>query len=626
MKKIIFTAALFFISTSFALLNAQWARTYGGKGEDCPFSIQQTSDGGYIVAGYTDSFGAGDCDVWILKLNAKGKVSWQKTIGKFDSDGAQSVQQTSDGGYVAAGWVAWDGMEYAPDDYWILKLKPDGSRQWLVFLGDLDPYYHSYERAYSVQQTSDGGYIVAGRKMESEEEEEKFDHDFCILKLDSNGEPEWQRMYGGRKKDDYAYSVQQTNDGGFIVAGKTESFGAGKNDFWILKLDSNGYVEWENTYGGEGEDYAESIQRTNDGGFIVAGTTDSFGVAGFDFWVFKLDSNGGIVWQKTYGGSRGDYAHSVQQTDDGGYVVAGSTGSFGAGKVDFWILKLGPEGGIKWQKAYGGAEYDSAFSVDQTSDGGCIVAGKTKSFGVGGFDFLVLKLTSTGAIDPSCGNFVTVTNAVVAETPASPDPTSDSRTGGGFWQWEYTHEIFPQNSNAAVRLVCESTGPYFLKISSTSGGTTDPTPGTYSYPSGAEVTIKALPYTHYMFTQWSGDFAGSTNPITVIMYTDLSITANFIRIIYPPLSCSGQKVLNRSLSQAEYINVLTWEANPNNVNIVKYRIYQVEGEGQSLLVELNADTFQYWHRNVDKDRQYAYILVAVNDEGREGDPAYISVQ
>jgi uncharacterized delta-60 repeat protein len=627
-KKIIFVAALFFIFTSLALLDAQWAKTYGGKREDCPFSVQQTSDGGYIVAGYTDSFGAEDRDLWILRLNAKGKVVWQKNFGKDNTDGAHSIQQTNDGGYIVAGWLAWGTVVDFEDDFWVLKLNPDGSCQWVVFLGDIFPIWHSHESAYSIQQTSDGGYIVAGEKFQLKEEEDcPCSHDFCILKLDSNGEPEWQHMYGGSKKDDYAYSVQQTNDGGFIVAGKTESFGAGKNDFWVLKLDSNGYVEWENTYGGSGDDYSESVQQARDGGFIVAGTTKSFGVAGSDIWVLKLGSNGGIEWQKTYGGSGGDYAHSVQQTDDGGYVVAGSTGSFGAGKVDFWVLKLGPEGGIKWQRAYGGDEYDSAFSVDQTSDGGYIVAGKTKSFGAGDFDFLVLKLTSGGAIDPSCGNFATVTNAFETESPASPDSTSDSYQGGGIGVWEYIEDVIsPQVTTAAVRVVCESRGPYTLEISSTSGGTTDPPPGIYTYASGAEVTIKALPYTHYRFTQWRGDFTGSTNPITVIMYTDLSIKANFIRIIYPPSNTAGQKVLNRSLSQAEYINALTWEANPNNVNITKYRIYQVEGENQSLLVELNADTFQYWHRDVDKDRQYAYILVAVNDEGREGDPAYITVQ
>jgi len=167
---------------------------------------------------------------------------------------------------------------------------------------------------------------------------------------------------------------------------------------------------------------------------------------------------------------------------------------------------------------------------------------------------------------------------------------------------------------------------YTLIINAGTGGTTEPPPGTYTYDNGTEVTIRAIPNTNYKFEEWSGDASGTTNPLTITMDSDKSITANFIQIIYAPLNSAGQKVLNRSLSQAEYINVLTWQANPNNVNIVKYKIYQVEGRSQTLLVELNANTFEYWHRRVEKDKQYTYVLVAVNDEGEEGDPAYITVQ
>lgn len=140
------------------------------------------------------------------------------------------------------------------------------------------------------------------------------------------------------------------------------------------------------------------------------------------------------------------------------------------------------------------------------------------------------------------------------------------------------------------------------------------------------MTVTALPDDHFRFSRWSGDVSGVKNPIKIIMDSDKSITANFLRIIYPPLDFSGQRVLNRSLSQAEYIDVLTWQANPDNVNIVKYRIYQVDKESQDLLVELNAGTFQYWNRRAEKDKQYTYVLCAVDDEGREGDSSQITVQ
>ena len=165
-----------------------------------------------------------------------------------------------------------------------------------------------------------------------------------------------------------------------------------------------------------------------------------------------------------------------------------------------------------------------------------------------------------------------------------------------------------------------------LTIMSSGGGSTDPAPGEHLYAQGAEVTITAIPDDHYRFSHWSGDVSGTSNPITITMSADVSLTANFIRIIYPPSNFTGQKVLNRSLSQAEYINVFSWQPDPNNVNIAKYRIYQIEGESRDLLVELNASTFQYWHRGVEKDKQYVYAICAVDDKGREGDPAHITVQ
>jgi uncharacterized repeat protein (TIGR02543 family) len=167
---------------------------------------------------------------------------------------------------------------------------------------------------------------------------------------------------------------------------------------------------------------------------------------------------------------------------------------------------------------------------------------------------------------------------------------------------------------------------YTLTTAAGEGGTTDPAPGIYTYDSGAEVTIAAIPESGYRFSGWSGDASGTDNPVTITMDSDKSITANFIRIIYPPLNFTGRKELNRSLSQAEYINVLTWQANPNNENTVKYRIYLVEGGIQSLLVELDANTFEYQHRNVEGGKQYTYAIAAVNDEDREGDPAYATIQ
>src|SRR3989338_1358163 len=315
-----------------------WDATYGGFDYDRANSIHETRDGGYIVAGETRSFSVGRIDIWVLKLRPDGTVEWQKTYGGFDRESAESVQQASDGGYIVAGYTGSFGT--GKGDVWILKLRADGM-------------------------------------------------------------VECQKTYGGANGD-VAESVCKTRDGGYIVAGWTRSFGAGEEDVWVLKLRPDGTVEWQKIYGGGGSDEGYSIQQTSDGGHIVAGETRSFGAGKEDVWVLKLRADGTVEWQKTYGGVNVDVSKSVQQTRDGGYIIAGYTMSFSIGEADIWVLKLRADGTIAWQKTYGGVEDDRANSVQQISDGRYIVAGNTGSFSAGSHDIWVLKLNSNGSIDPSC--------------------------------------------------------------------------------------------------------------------------------------------------------------------------------------------------------------------------------
>jgi uncharacterized delta-60 repeat protein len=364
----------------------RWAKSYGGSSGESATFIQQTADGGYIVAGYTTSFGAGSSDFWVLKLASDGTVSWQKAYGGSSEDKASSIQQTADGGYIVAGHTQSFGA--GSSDFWVLKLTSDGTVSWQKAYGS-----SSEDTASSIQQTTDGGYIVAGTHPANY-------GDFWVLKLAADGAVSWEKRYGDALEDG-ACSIQQTTDGGYIVAGSTFAVGYGLDNVWILKLDSAGAVTWQKSYNGGGVDTASSIQQTTDGGYIVSGKTYSFGADMADFWVLKLASDGAVSWQKLCGGwsiygGINDCAHAVRQTTDGGYVVAGYTETYQG--YDAWVLKLASNGSLSWKQAYGGEADDIAYSIQATTDGGSVVAGYTGSFGVGGSDLWVMKLPIDGEL------------------------------------------------------------------------------------------------------------------------------------------------------------------------------------------------------------------------------------
>jgi len=245
----------------------------------------------------------------------------------------------------------------------------------------------SHETHFS-QKTTDGGYIISGQFWKSGGNQ----YDFWVLKLDKKGNIEWQKTYGGGSWD-IAFSTQQTTDGGYIVSGTTSSFGAGNEDVWVLKLDLHGQIMWQKTYGGEGMDQGRDIEQTIDGGYIVSGTTSSFGNGSHDIWVLRLSPDGSIIWDKTYGGTGEEseyFRHiPIEPTSDGGYILAGSTRSFGAGEDDFWILKLDAEGNIIWQKTFGTNREEYPTSVREMEDGTYRITG-TESLNVLGDDWILI--------------------------------------------------------------------------------------------------------------------------------------------------------------------------------------------------------------------------------------------
>jgi len=357
-----------------------WDRTYGGAFDDVAKSVVQTSDGGYALGGYTMSSGSGGADVWLVKADASGDLQWNKTYGGAQNDVASSVISTSDGGFLLIGYTLSFGA--GSYDFWLVKTDASGNMQWNQTYGGAEDDVEK-----SAILTSDGGYALAGFTGSFG----AGDFDFWLVKIDVSGKMEWNKTYGGAG-DDEAYALVQTNDGGYALAGWTDSVGAGSWDAWLVKTDASGNMQWNKTYGGIGDDGALSMAYTSDGGYALGGYEQFLGAGGYDFWLFKTDGSGNVQWNQTYGGADDEQARTMVHASDGGYVLAGYTLSFGAGSWDAWLVKTDASGHMQWNQTYGGVDDDCAYFVAQTDDGGYASAGLTLSFGAGGWDAWLIKL------------------------------------------------------------------------------------------------------------------------------------------------------------------------------------------------------------------------------------------
>jgi len=353
---------------------------FGGDESDEGNSVQQTTDGGYIVLGTTRSYGNGESDILLVKIDNVGNEEWRKTFGGINRDEGNSVQQTTDGGYIISGTTF---VKQFNPDLWLIKTDSNGEEEWnKTFGGNRGDY------GGSVQQTSDGGYIFIGSFFSVEKNQ-----DIWLIKTDSNGEEEWNKIFGQEGNFEMGYSVQETSDGGFILLGEdydTKSMG------YLIKTDSQGIEEWSNNK--YDSVFGTYVQQTTDGGYIFTGFTTSGSYS--YILLIKTDSNGNEEWNQTYGGGGGDGGNSVQQTTDGGYIITGWTGSFGKGSTDVWLIKTNSQGTEEWNKTLGGSSQDDGSSIQQTSDGGFVIIGKTESFGSGDYDIWLIKTDSQGNTVP----------------------------------------------------------------------------------------------------------------------------------------------------------------------------------------------------------------------------------
>lgn len=325
-------------------------------------SVQQTIDGGYILASSN----------FLIKTDASGNFEWHKHFFGENNEDISSVEQTLDGGYIMAGSTRPAGEGTEGTDAWLLKTDSSGNEEWNRIFDGADTNADWFS---SAQPTTDGGYIAAGVTGGSYG---TGNANFWLMKTNALGDTEWDKIFDGGNLD-YASWVQQTSDGGYILAGATGfSFGGAEDaDGWLIKTDVSGNEEWSQIFGGSSNDYTYSVQQTTDGGYILAGTTNSFGAGREDLWLLKTDALGNKEWDKTFGGEVSDYASSAQQTTDGGYILFGTTNSFSAGVYsgDLWLIKTDVLGNTEWEIIRDIDNHDSVSSGQQTSDGGYVVAG-----------------------------------------------------------------------------------------------------------------------------------------------------------------------------------------------------------------------------------------------------------
>lgn len=387
-------------------------KTFGGLKNETANDVISTIDGGYAVLGYTQS-NDGDItdkinesyDYWVLKFDENNQLQWSKSYGGTSDERGQSIIQTNDSGYLITGFSKSSDEDvttnFGSNDYWMAKLDATGNIIWEKSFG-----FSGTDQAFSSIQTLDGGYLITGTLDVTASNQQGNDRgslsnrhaggDYWAIKLDANGTKQWRHFYGGSNTDS-ANDVVQTDDNGFLMVGLSDSFdidvsnNKGTYDFWVVKIDQDGGLVWEKSYGGEESDQAYEITKTLDGNFIITGDTRSdnldittnYGSA--DIWTIKISPLGEIIWKKTFGGSSFDTSKTIIASRDGGFYIAGNSRSINndltsnKGNNDVWVLKISESGNLEWQKSIGGTEIDLAFGVTELNNNSIVVVGESWS-------------------------------------------------------------------------------------------------------------------------------------------------------------------------------------------------------------------------------------------------------
>jgi len=531
MKKLLLAIFPHIIFMCGAYAQITFQKTLGEAGSDNVRSVYQTNDGGYILTGY--AIIGPNSRVYLFKVDENGTLQWAKSYdGGSGSEVGNQVIQTLDGGYIIVGYTTSLGA--GNREIFVLKTDPIGNLTWANTFGG-----SNVDEGWSVKQNTDSTYIIAGFTQSFPGPEAKF----YLLKLDAAGNLLWDKTYGGGGYD-RCYSVDITTDGGYILFGDATGFGVGSYDYYLVKTDGNGDTLWSKTYGGANGEFAQSVQQTIDGGYILSGFADNYGPGGRDMAVVKTLSNGDLDWAKVYGGSGQDPAYSIKQSNDGGYIIAGYTTSFsfGGGDSETYLVKTDASGNLEWSKIYGdnGTENND---VQLTSDGGYFVTGTASA------DFHMIKTDSSG--NSGCNDSIPATIEAVwavsvtnpATVPANPAVVENTVTGSVV---EESREFA-----LSATTLCIDSGGCNLSVTTTKNdvncfgncigsATANPSGGTIPYtylwsPSGqATPTADSLcAGTHIVVVT---DSAGCTATDTVIFINPLPLV---FFISSSPATCNG---------------------------------------------------------------------------------------
>jgi hypothetical protein len=440
------------------LLSAQstFMQSVGGSAVDRAWSITQTASHDFVIAGVSMSFGVNNSDMYIVSFQPDGSLNWHKNIGGAENEAASSLIHTNDGGFLMVG-NSYEFGQYS--GMMAVKLSPDGQIDWQYRIDGFSAGFARHDLAHSVVQTADGGYVIVGETY-SPFAIPPWGTFIFLVKLESNGDLAWASAIGGAhnpnqaSRDTRGYEIIESNDGGLVIAGYTAAFGAGNNDMFLTKLNAAGIHRWSKTYGGPADDRANSVIQTEDGGFLLVGFTGSFGIGGGyeNAYIVKTDADGELEWSRSVGGTGPgtEVGYAAVQTNGGDYVVAGFSANFNSSA---YLIKLDPQGNVRWSKTITGFSQDFATSIIEASDNTLVLAGYTLSFSHTPSvpSMLIAKLDTQ---DDACG-YTTLrestlfpTNSIVTEpTPAIYTLAT-----------QFTSNNINMSSNGSVIEVCFTTG------------------------------------------------------------------------------------------------------------------------------------------------------------------------